>query len=139
MKISIWTILTFIGLGLHSINSEILRPKFGGQDELIGFILGVAPNFLAAGLIFPFGVLMIAENYNKETISKINNYFWFGLVSSQVGLIVWEFMQESSEKLVFDLNDITVTLFGGLFAIGIYQMNKKRYLRKKTAHNNGYK
>ena len=119
MKISIWTILTFIGLGLHSINSEILRPKFGGQDELIGFILGVAPNFLAAGLIFPFGVLMIAENYNKETISKINNYFWFGLVSSQVGLIVWEFMQESSEKLVFDLNDITVTLFGGLFAIGI--------------------
>ena len=38
MKISIWTILTFIGLGLHSINSEILRPKFGGQDELIGFI-----------------------------------------------------------------------------------------------------
>ena len=135
-NISIWVVLTLVGLGLHSINSEILRPYGRDESELITFFLGVMPNFLAAALIFPFGFLMICEripnmaHFDNRVV--LNKYFWLGLAGSQTCLILWEFMQKNSDNLRYDFYDIGATVMGGLFAAGIYNVVYKRYLEKKA-------
>lgn len=134
VRIPVWTILTLLGLALHSVNSDVLRPAYGHGTGLFPYLLGVLPNFLAAGVIFPFAVLMIVDStLSKKSINAalVNQYFWTGLMGSQIGLIVWEYMQLEG-NLVFDYNDIGATLLGGLCSIIIFYRSREAYLKTKN-------
>ena len=124
-KVSIWVILTILGLASHEVISELIRPIYGIGEGVIPYLLGVAPNFIAAGLIFPFSVLSLREYYpnenQQESRSNLNRWFWIGLGLTLIALITWEFMQKTG-NLIFDLNDILATLLGGLFAVLLFYL-----------------
>lgn len=132
IRVSIWTILALIGLGAHSLLAEVIRPKYAINPGILSDILGVAPNFLAAGLIFPFGSLMIRDSYTpgirSTSKSNLNRWFWIAWFGSQLGLVFWELLQKTSGNLVYDANDIGATLLGGAAAIGIYYWARTNYL-----------
>lgn len=133
-RLSIWIILALFGLGTHEIIDEMIRPQFGKGESVISFILGILPNYLAAGFIFPFAVLTIRDTYTtngqKKNIINLNTWFWIGLVGSQLGLILWELIQLDSKNLVYDPFDIVATLIGGITAIGIFEMSKAKYIQQ---------
>lgn len=131
IKMSIWIALALVGLGTHEIIDELIRPRYGVGEGLLPYILGIAPNFLAAGLIFPFSILTIRDSYadRKGSILHLNKWFWLGVAVSQIALIAWEFIQLSG-NLVFDPDDIIATLLGGLFAVVVYYLTRGKYLDK---------
>ena len=133
MKIywSWWIVLCLLGLSTHELIDVWIRPTYGGQDDLLGFLLGVAPNFLAAALIFPFGVLMFREHQYRERDEAQNadytRWFWYGLIGSQLGLLIWELMQMHGGNLIYDPADIAATVLGGLVAVLLfYQIKSKK-------------
>lgn len=130
-KMTIWNILSFTGLGSHEIIDDFIRPNYGTGQGLFQFILGVSPNLLAAALIFPFTMLTIRDAFTnenqKQDETNLNYWFWITLIVSQIGLIIWEYMQKEG-NLAFDRNDIIATLIGGGFAILAFLSFKKKYL-----------
>jgi hypothetical protein len=123
IRISIWNMLCLAGLTIHQLIDEYIRPAFGkGQGE-ISFLLGISPNFIAAGLIFPFAGLTLWEYYKPPGHTahrhRMKQWFFASLIVSQAGLILWEFAQRYG-RLVFDWYDIAATLAGGVFAVLIY-------------------
>lgn len=130
-QINMWIILALLGQVSHSLVESWIRPIYGKGESLGAFLLGVAPNFLAAALIFPFFFLVIRNPKYEQAADPqhLQRWFYGGLVFSQVGLILWEFNQLTG-GLVFDWNDIVATLVGGAFAILLYHLNKQSYLQQ---------
>ena len=130
IKISAWTVITITGLFLHSITANYLRPQFGGDDTFRSELLGIAPNFLAAGFILPFSVLMIREHYapNRHPLRRfgVSAWFWFALIGSQIALITWEYLQFMGGNLVYDTSDIVATIVGGVVAICIFYFERNK-------------
>lgn len=130
IHLSWWLGQCLFGLFTHSLVDEWIRPIYGANGDLLSFFLGVAPNFLAAAFIFPFGLLMFreyqVEDWPKELNPNFKRWFWMGLLGSQLGLLVWELMQRSG-NLIYDPADMVATVLGGLVAILLfYRVNKRQ-------------
>ena len=97
---------------LQFISYEI-RPSYKGENELIKYFLGVAPNFFPAiGMPAIFILFIQTASNAKSKWLKEYKFITANLVSL-FGLVIWEFIQLIG-KLRFDWNDILWTIIGAL-------------------------
>ena len=103
---------TLVGLGALATLSFVgwLREIHFDGGEVASFLIGVLPN-VAAAIAIPYVLLgiWIERNYTRLAL------FAGG------GLIAWEFLQQSSRRLVFDFNDLGATLVGLLIGWLIFK------------------
>lgn len=107
--------------------SSYIRPNYIGKNLYVKYLLGVAPNFFPSIGIPALIVAIILQNKKDEHESKLYRYRnIIALSISTLGLTGWEFIQSSSAKLVFDLNDILWTFIGSLIFIIICLLSMVR-------------
>ena len=91
--------------------SDNIRPDYNGDDYIIKYLLGIAPNFFPAiGIPSLFVVLIPQLKINGEWMNEKKHLI--ANIISTTGLITWEFIQTYSTKLHFDWNDILWTFIG---------------------------
>lgn len=91
----------------HWIRDEHL--DLGTQGNAL---VGVLPNF-AAAIAITFVLLSVrADQRPSDDISQLRRWFWISASVATVGLVGWEFIQQTSARFVFDAGDIVATLVG---------------------------
>ena len=93
-----------------------LRENAVAQAEISTYLVGVLPNFFAA-IAITFVVLSFFADQRKLATRRAA-WPWFLLAAaiSGAGLLGWEYIQQSSDRFVFDLHDIGATLVGLLLS-----------------------
>jgi hypothetical protein len=87
------------------------KSQYGGA-EIVQYLMGVLPN-LAAAIAIPFVLLGIWADQNPDAShAAARRSFVVAMLAAGVGLIAWEFIQQSSRTLVFDIHDIGATILG---------------------------
>jgi hypothetical protein len=118
-----WFGVFAICFSCFQIISSYIRPNYIGQNIYIKYLLGVAPNFFPAIGIPALIIAIIMQNKKIEKESKLYKHQNIIAASiSTTGLVIWEFIQSNSTRLVFDLNDILWTFIGSLLFIIIYKI-----------------
>jgi hypothetical protein len=80
--------------------------------EIVSCLMGVLPN-VAAAVAIPFVVIGIwVDQKPAVTSHAARRSFVILTLVAGVGLIAWEFLQQSSRSLLFDYHDIAATIFG---------------------------
>ncbi len=105
-----------------------IRPNYSGDNSIIKYLLGVAPNFFPAiGIpaLFIMVIPLILKKKNSETWIYKKRHLSANLFSV-IGLVGWEFAQLSG-KLIFDWNDILWTLIGALSFHFIWLITPQRF------------
>ena len=126
MKLS--TRYGLVGLGALALLSvsHWIRGLSGDWSPVLAYLLGVLPN-LAAAIAIPFVFMGILADQKKDApLSVIRNWFFGSVIASFVGLLGWELIQQRSDRLVFDLNDIGATIVGSTIAIPVFAAVTKR-------------
>ena len=82
------------------------------ETDMVVYLMGVLPN-VAAAIAIPFVLLSIWADQNQSASYAIARRS-FVVVTLGTGfvLIVWEFIQQTSRTLVYDIHDIGATLLG---------------------------
>lgn len=90
-----------------------LRPAYNGHNQVLIYLLGIAPNFFSAiGLPALFIILM--DQLRNRLITRLQNQPLVANFISLVGLLGWEFLQIQTSRGFFDWNDVAWTLAGAL-------------------------
>ena len=90
------------------------------------FVIGVLPN-LAASIAIPAVILGIRADQNPPlTRDRARVWVWLSLAAAGCGLVVWEFVQLTSRKLVFDVYDLFATAAGLVIAAVTFQVINRR-------------
>jgi len=94
------------------------------------YVLGVLPNF-AASIAITFVLLSIwADRKEPLTFAAARNRFLICATIGGAGLVAWEFVQLTGDRLVFDLHDISTTGIGlcaaGLLFLALTPQNMGR-------------
>ena len=80
--------------------------------ESVLYLMAVLPN-VAAAIAIPFVFLGIwADQKPAATYQAARRRMAVLTLVAGIGLIAWEYMQQSSGSLVFDYHDIAATIFG---------------------------
>lgn len=105
-----------------------IRPNYNGDNTIIKYLLGVAPNFFPAIGIPALFVISIPYVFNKKSSDAwyLNKRHLLANLISVVGLVGWEFIQLAG-KLRFDWNDILWTLIGALLFQVIWILSPQKY------------
>lgn len=107
---------------------DSIRPHYNGDNSVIKYLLGVAPNFFPAIGIPALFVLLIPQVL-KKNFSGTWYYDKRNLSAnmiSVIGLVGWEFIQPAG-KLRFDWNDILWTFIGALLFQVIWILSPQKY------------
>lgn len=84
--------------------------------EIVSHVIGLLPN-AAAAIAIPFVSLSIwADQKPAATYRAARRSFVILARVAAVGLITWEFIQQSSRALFFDYVDIAATILGRVAA-----------------------
>lgn len=117
-------------LGLFTVNmlayqfiQDYLRPQIHNNNNVLSYLLGVAPNFFAAIALPAFFVFI--SSYIKNGGKYI---LYYATTFSTIGLLFWEITQIWLKKGVFDYNDIIWTILGSVTFIIIYKIIVLRHL-----------
>jgi hypothetical protein len=114
-------------IAFNQIQDDI-RPNYIGNDSVIKYLLGVAPNFFPAIGIPALFVIAIPhifkKNYSNTWFYK-KKHISANLISI-IGLVGWEFLQLSG-KLKFDWNDILWTLIVATLFQFIWIISPRKY------------
>jgi hypothetical protein len=105
-----------------------IRPNYSGDNSIVKYLLGVAPNFFPAiGIpsLFIMVIPLLIKKNNSETWIYKKRHLSANLFSV-IGLVGWEFAQLSG-KLIFDWNDILWTLIGALSFHLIWLITPQRF------------
>jgi len=100
----------------YQLVQDNIRPNYQGDDFIIKYSLGIAPNFFPAiGIPALFVILLPEFNNAKKTNQWLTSkkHITANLISL-TGLLTWEFLQTTTARGRFDWNDILWTLIGGL-------------------------
>lgn len=93
-----------------------MRENAMAQGEIAAYLLGVLPNLFAA-IAITFVVLSFFADQRKLASSRAAwPWFLLAAATSGAGLLGWEYIQQSSDRFVFDLHDIGATLVGLLLS-----------------------
>jgi hypothetical protein len=110
----------------YTFVQDDLRPNYHGDDALIIYLLGVAPNFFPAmGLPALFVILL-------PQLKPGNNPWFHGKrqytanAISLLGLLLWEFAQTAFVKARFDWHDVLWTCIGALVFHAVWRMTPAR-------------
>lgn len=107
------------GLALLSIVHWV-RDERLDLGSLGNALVGVLPNF-AAAIAIVFVLLSIrADQRPNDNVSQLRRWFWISASVATVGLVGWEFIQQTSARFVFDAGDIAATLAGVAAAGGLF-------------------
>ena len=80
--------------------------------ETVLYLMGVLPN-VAAAIAIPFVLLSIWADQNQSASYAIaRRSFVVVALGTGVGLIGWEFIQQTSRTLVYEIHDIGATFLG---------------------------
>ena len=123
-----WFLIFAICFSSFQYLSSSVRPNYRGDNALISYFLGVAPNFFPAIGIPAIFVLFIFVSTNsspKYQLLTRNRHLKANLFSL-TGLIVWEFMQLDG-KLVFDWHDVLWTFLGAMVFQGIWLISPSQF------------
>lgn len=103
-----------------------IRPNYNGNNMIIRYLLGIAPNFFPAIGIPALFVIVIPELKQTNKWLNKNRHITANLISI-TGLIGWEFIQTTSTILHFDWNDVLWTLIGAFVFQLIWTKTPYRY------------
>jgi glycopeptide antibiotics resistance protein len=107
---------------------DTIRPNYNGDNEIIIYLLGIAPNFLPAIGIPALFVILIPEiSQNKTNIWLNKRKHITAIIISLIGLLSWEFLQILTPSGRFDWNDILWTCIGSLIFYGIWMISPEKY------------
>ena len=103
---------------LFPVVQDYIRPNYDGSNELIVYLLGVAPNFLPGIGLPALLYVVIPEVFNPNT-SLFKNRFYWSVAISVAGLVGNEVITIFTPgRGVFDWSDVLWTLIGtGLFVL----------------------
>lgn len=96
---------------------DVIRPAYQGDNLVLKYVLGVAPNFFPAIGIPAFFVVLIPMLQSKWLLK---NRLIVAVLAAQSGLIAWEFVQQTTNNAHFDWNDVLFTILGGLIFLLIW-------------------
>lgn len=103
-----------------------IRPNYMGNNFMVKYLLGIAPNFFPAIGIPALFVVLLPQM--KQTNKWLNKYKYITAnIISLTGLILWEFIQATSIKLHFDWNDILWTMIGASVFQLIWTITPAKY------------
>ncbi|WP_421989626.1 hypothetical protein [Qipengyuania sp.] len=117
-KMQLSTRYGLAGIGALALLTVVHRlrdnPRWSGPTS--DYLLGTLPNF-AAAIAIAFVLLSIWTNHKAEAApGSAKHRFLICASISGVGLLAWEAIQTTSDRFVFDLNDIGATALGILVA-----------------------
>ncbi len=112
-----WLAIFAFGTIAFTLVQDKIRPNYSGQNDVINYLLGIAPNYFAALALSAFFVVMIFhinEGAKKPATSPwFTNYAHHTAAAiSLTGLSLWEFAQNYSSRGHADWHDIIWTLGG---------------------------
>ena len=93
-----------------------LRENAMAQGEIAAYLLGVLPNFFAAIAITFVVLSFFADQRKLDNRRAARPWFLLAAAIAGAGLLGWEYIQQSSDRFVFDLHDIGATLVGLLLS-----------------------
>lgn len=108
------TRLAFFGLGALALLSAVhwARAQHFDGPPLMLYLLGVLPNFCAA-IAIPYVLLSVwMDRAVPLAHTEVRKRFLALTLFAGVGLIFWEFGQQSSRALFFDPDDLVATVVG---------------------------
>ena len=112
-----WLGLFAFGTIAFTLVQDNIRPNYQGQNDIVKYLLGIAPNYFAGLGLSSFFVVMII--HINSTSKKPSASVWLNskaqissVIISVTGLTLWEFIQIFSDKGRFDLNDLVWTILG---------------------------
>lgn len=111
-----------VGIAALALLSGIhwLRGLSGVWGQTASYFLGVMPN-VAAAIAIPFVFMgIVADQKKDQSLSNLRRWFYVSAVLSCCGLLGWEFIQRTSDRLIFDMNDLGATVVGSLLAYAIF-------------------
>ena len=126
MKLS--TRYGLVGLGGLALltGGHWMREVSSDGAPVVIYILGVLPN-VAAAIAIPFVFMGIfADQRKNASLRSIRNWFFVSVLVSCAGLFAWELIQRTSDRLVFDIDDLIATLFGSVLSLGIFAAITKK-------------
>ena len=122
---SIYYAVFIISFLLFPTVQDYIRPNYDGGNEVIVYLLGIAPNFLP-GVGLPALLYVVIPEVTRPESSLFENRLYWSVVISLLGLIGNEFVTIFAPgRGVFDWNDILWTVIGaGLFVLIHNKVNK---------------
>jgi hypothetical protein len=121
----------------YQLVQDNIRPNYNGDDLIIKYILGIAPNFFPAiGLPALFVILLPEINKGENSNQWLNNkiHITANLISL-TGLLSWEFLQITTTRGRFDWNDVLWTLIGALIFQLIWILSPEGFKRESVDSN----
>lgn len=120
-----WTLSTqygLMGLGTLALLSLVhwMRGLSNEWIPTVSYLLGVAPNILAAIAIPSVFMSIVADQKKDASPTSLRQWYVASLAMSFAGLIGWEFIQTTSDKLIFDVNDLGATLVGTTLTYALF-------------------
>jgi len=89
-----------------------LRENGYAHGDVSGYLLGVLPNLFAAVAITFVVLSFLADQLKVNGYRAAGRWFLASSVISGAGLVGWEFIQRTSGRFVFDIDDIGATVVG---------------------------
>ena len=97
-----------------------IRGLSGELVPVLAYLVGVLPNVVAA-IAIPFVFMGIIADQKKDAPpTTIQRWFYASVITSCFGLLGWELIQRTSDRLIFDLNDLLATVVGSMIACAIF-------------------
>ena len=110
---------------LFPIVQNYIRPNYEGDNELVVYFLGVAPNFLP-GVGLPALLYVVIPEVFKSHTSLFRNRLYWSVAISITGLVGNEFVTLFTPgQGVFDRNDIVWTIIGAGMFVAIHRAINK--------------
>lgn len=120
-----FAIFAFCFIAYQQITDSI-RPNYSGNNLTVKYLLGIAPNFFPAVGIPSLFVALIPQLKKTNTWLSENKHITANIISL-TGLISWEFIQTTSNKLHFDWNDVLWTVIGAVVFQVIWTITPERF------------
>ena len=128
-----YTMVGLAALALLTLVGWARQISFDG-GEIVNFLIGVLPN-VAAAIAIPYVLLGIwIEERAGMSVAVVRRNFNRLSRGAGGGLILWEFLQQSSRRLVFDVNDLGATLVGLLLGWLIFNWLTPRSSPNAAGH-----
>jgi len=123
-----WFLIFAISFIAFNQIQDNIRPNYNGDNAVVKYLLGVAPNFFPAVGIPALFVLLIPYVLKKDYSGTwfYNKRHISSNLISVIGLVGWEFIQLAG-KLRFDWNDILWTFIGALLFHFIWILSPNKY------------
>ncbi|MEC7611337.1 MAG: hypothetical protein VX814_06060 [Pseudomonadota bacterium] len=117
----VYYIIFIVSFLLFPIVQDYIRPNYDGANEVLIYLLGVAPNFLP-GIGLPALLCVVIPELSTPNSSLFKNRLYWSVGISISGLIANEFITIFTPgRGVFDWNDVLWTLIGAGFFVLIYK------------------